>query len=244
MSRIFLTGDIHNYMDIRCLNSKYFPEQKQLSKDDYLIVLGDFGLPWDINISDTDKHWLDWLKDRNFTTLFVDGNHENFDYLNKCPTDLKFGSEVGKVWDSVYHLKRGNVYTINDKTFFVMGGAVSIDKLNRTEGLSWWKDETPSHKEFEHSLKTLDSYGWGVDYVLTHTAPKSIIIEYMTSLSNIDDEYFQLKKDIVSDYLDAIMYTNDETLKFKKHFFAHFHDNYTSSCGKHELLYRKVVELC
>ena len=46
MSRIFLTGDTHIPIDISKLNSKNFPEGKNLTKDDYVIVLGDFGLLW------------------------------------------------------------------------------------------------------------------------------------------------------------------------------------------------------
>ena len=31
--------------------------------------------------SKNEKYWLDWFEDRNFTLLFLDGNHENFDRL-------------------------------------------------------------------------------------------------------------------------------------------------------------------
>ena len=68
MGRIFYTGDIHNTIDVKTLNTKNFPEQKELTKDDYLICLGDFGFPWkysmDKKISDEDKHWLEWFATR------------------------------------------------------------------------------------------------------------------------------------------------------------------------------------
>jgi len=55
---IFLTGDTHG--DIRRLNAASFFEQKEMTKDDYLIILGDFGLVWDYKgESRYEKNWLD-----------------------------------------------------------------------------------------------------------------------------------------------------------------------------------------
>ncbi len=42
---IYITGDTHG--DVRRLNSTSFFEQKEMTKDDYVIILGDFGLVWD-----------------------------------------------------------------------------------------------------------------------------------------------------------------------------------------------------
>lgn len=41
---IYVTGDTHANLDIGKLSSRRFKEQKEMSKDDYLIVCGDFGL--------------------------------------------------------------------------------------------------------------------------------------------------------------------------------------------------------
>lgn len=48
-----------------------------------MIICGDFGGIWDG--SEAEQQVLDWLENRPFTTLFVDGNHENFDLLHTCP---------------------------------------------------------------------------------------------------------------------------------------------------------------
>ena len=42
---IFITGDTHG--DIRRFNNNSFYEQKEMTKDDYVIILGDFGGLWD-----------------------------------------------------------------------------------------------------------------------------------------------------------------------------------------------------
>ena len=72
---IFMTGDTHG--DFSRLRPAAFYEQVQLTKADYLVICGDFGGIWDG--SNTEQQWLDWLENRPFTTLFVSGNHENFD---------------------------------------------------------------------------------------------------------------------------------------------------------------------
>ena len=40
---IYVTGDTHANIDIEKLNTTKFPQQKNLTKDDYLIICGDFG---------------------------------------------------------------------------------------------------------------------------------------------------------------------------------------------------------
>ena len=42
---IYITGDTHG--DFRRFDGVCFPEQKQMTKDDYVIVCGDFGGIWD-----------------------------------------------------------------------------------------------------------------------------------------------------------------------------------------------------
>lgn len=39
--RIYITGDCHN--NFSKFNTEYFYTQKELDKDDYLIICGDFG---------------------------------------------------------------------------------------------------------------------------------------------------------------------------------------------------------
>ena len=74
MGRIYVTGDIHSEPDRFSMEN--FPEQKELTRDDYMIICGDFGLVWaEDKESKRETWWLDWLEDKNYTTLFVDVNH-------------------------------------------------------------------------------------------------------------------------------------------------------------------------
>lgn len=83
---IWVTGDIHG--DPSRLSSRSFDEQEFFEKQDenFVIILGDFGLVWNYEKeSKTEKWWLDWLAAKPFYTLFISGNHENFDRLDKYP---------------------------------------------------------------------------------------------------------------------------------------------------------------
>ena len=78
-----VTGDIHGLRsveDIQRLSTAHQELFDMMTKEDYLIIAGDFGLVWDSSVEEIQLQ--QWLEDRPFTTLFVDGNHENFDLLD------------------------------------------------------------------------------------------------------------------------------------------------------------------
>lgn len=202
---IYVTGDIHGGFDIGKLNTRNFPEQKEMTKDDFVIICGDFGMPWGGKLSGEDRYWLKWLEDKPFTTLYVDGNHENFDLLETYPVEDWNGGKIQKLNSSVFHLCRGSVFTLQGATFFAFGGAKSHDIAYRIPHRSWWPQEEPSPAECEAGLAVLDAMDWKVDYVLTHTAP--------LTLSPYKDGCSTEK------YLDAVY----QRLTFGHWFCGHFH---------------------
>ena len=108
---IYITGDCHR--EYRRFNTQNFPEQKEMTKEDYVIVCGDFGGVWSFEKEDKEeKHLLDWLEEKPFTTLYVDGNHENFDRLYGYPIENWQGGKVHKIRPSVLHLMRGQDFEI------------------------------------------------------------------------------------------------------------------------------------
>lgn len=80
---VYITGDTHGAFDIHKINPREFKAAEHLTKDDYVIICGDFGCIWDGGSSD--RFWLNWLESLEWNTLFIDGNHENFDVLNSYP---------------------------------------------------------------------------------------------------------------------------------------------------------------
>lgn len=231
MNKIIVTGDIHGNPFQR-LNLENFPEGKTFTKEDYVIILGDFGLVWDD--SAMEHSCLDWLENKPWTTLFIDGNHENYDLLNKFPIEEWGGGRVQKIRSSVIHLLRGEVYDIGGYKFLAMGGARSHDiqdgilevgdprikiwkkddfKLFRINHISWWEEEIPNEEERKNALKNLAENDYKVDYILTHEAPSSDVV-LMDHLLYHPDEY--------SKWLEMEI---RQKVKYKKWFFGHYHLN-------------------
>lgn len=223
---IYITGDTHGSIDIRKLNKRYF-DDSTLTKNDFLIICGDFGLVWDN--SPEEQFWLNWLNKKNYTTLFIDGNHENHSLLNSYPVEIWNGGKIHKIRDSVFHLMRGQVFTINNHTFFTMGGANSVDKDWRTPGKSWWPEEMPSNDEYIEANLNLYNYENEVDYIITHTAPTSIVNQLIPEIK---------PPDRLTDFLEDIK----KSVKYKHWYFGHFHDDRDID-EKHTLLYYNIIPL-
>lgn len=226
MNKMFIVADTHGVHEVH----KIFDIAElhpHLTRDDYVVVCGDFGLVW--NDSSYEKEIRDKINNLPFTTLVVAGNHENFDLLETFPSFEWKGGRVRYIHDNILLLERGEVFTINEKTFFTMGGGTSIDREYRVEGSSWWRQEMPSSKEFYYGFESLDEYDWTVDYVLTHVGPPRIVqsqISYYTPEYDPLESYFNILQD---------------ELTFSHWFFGHMHEDFV--CGKYTLLYEKYATL-
>ena len=223
---IFVTGDLHCPIDIGKLSAKRFPAQKEMTKADYIIIAGDFGAVW--HGDSEQQYWLNWLDEKPFTTLFCDGNHENHFLLNSYPVETWNGGKVHKVGESVYHLMRGQVFTIDGRTIFAMGGAYSIDKAYRKPFVEWWPQEMPSYAECAEALLNLEDHVNKVDIIVTHTAPLSIIRQFYEPE---DEKPF-------NEFLDKIK----DTVDFKKWYFGHIHGDIEID-ERFRLLYNDIIQI-
>lgn len=213
---LYITGDTHGNFE-RIL--KWTKDTKPNKDKDFLFILGDFGYIWDNKRTSFEKDNLEFISCLPFTTLFIDGNHENHERLNSMRVVNFSGGKAHKVYDSIYHLMRGQVYEIAGKRIFTFGGASSIDKHLRTEGISWWKEEEFNYCEANTAYENLNNVGWEVDYVLTHSAPFSI-----------RDKLFEGNKPSSTERMLEAMLRN---IKFKRWYFGHYHidkkmDNFTA----------------
>ena len=93
---IFVCGDIH--ADISHISKRAMKKQNiKLTENDYLIILGDFGGVWyypESRFYKQNVYLQKWLSKQPWTTLFVDGNHENHDLLNQYPVEVWNGGNV------------------------------------------------------------------------------------------------------------------------------------------------------
>lgn len=209
---IFITGDTHRKLDIGKLDAENFSEQKILTREDFLIVAGDFGGVWCGDESDDEV--LDYHENKPYTTLFVAGNHENYDALYNYPVIEWNGGLVHQIREHVLHLMNGQIYDINGKTIFVMGGATSLDKMYRLEHETWWSQEEPSEDEYRTAYENLGRYGNKVDYIITHTIP-----EYVRKNAFEPIKEFMNYESKVEEFLDVVL----REVEYKKWFAGHIH---------------------
>ncbi len=254
---VFVTGDCHG--EFYRLSTKNFPIQREMTKADIVIVCGDFGTCWCWPMSAQEMFWLKWLDEKPFTTVFADGNHENFDILNNDYEVVDYhGGKAHKINNSVYHLMRGYVFNFEELYFFVMGGAASHDiedgilyKENftseksfrqtiklwnkrkrqfRINRINWWEEELPNDEEYKNAEENLAKADYKVDYVISHCAPQHII-------DMIETEHTEIPNRLTL-FFDEV----SEKLKFKKWFFAHYHNDIDVD-EKYSLLYNRVIQV-
>lgn len=123
---IFITGDIHGSHDIHKFSTSLFPMKNELSRSDYMIICGDFGLVW--SNSAEERYWLKWLDSKPWTTLWIDGNHENFDLLKEYPIEDWHGGRVQKITENIIHLCRGNVFELEGRIIFALAELRAMTK--------------------------------------------------------------------------------------------------------------------
>ena len=221
---IYVTGDCHG--NFARFEQKHFSEQANMTKDDAVIIAGDFGGVW---FGDSrDDETLDWLERLPFTLAFVCGNHENYDALERYPVAEWHGGKVHRVRPHVLHLMRGQIFELEGCRFFTMGGAKSHDTNHRINHISWWRQELPSDEEYSEALQNLERYNWQVDYIITHCAPTSIAL--MGSRHN--------EADRLTDFLQEVR----ERATYHYWLFGHYHDNRAID-EKHILLWEQIVRV-
>lgn len=214
---IYIHGDTHG--EYSYFSDRWLPGQSQWTSVDKLIITGDFGFVFrGERNSLAEKNNLDALAKKSYEILFLDGNHEGFDYLEDYPEEIRYGAPVRRIRDNIFWLQRGYIYTIEDHSFFVMGGGYSIDKAwrlgyqrNYNEKI-WFAQELPSQEEYRRAITALQNVGMKVDYILTHTAPRTIIPRVIFKAPDPQESE-------LTGFLDWVYHEVD----FKKWYIGHLH---------------------
>ena len=162
---LYITGDTHGD------HNRFVKFRRKLfkKKGDVCIVCGDFGFVWDN--SPTEKKSLQKLEMLNCRILFIEGTHDNINLLQSFPEDTVFKGKSRKLAKNVWWLQRGEIYDIEDKKVFVLGGGHSADADERIPGMTWWEEELPTCEELEYAQENLKKNGNKVDYIITHQRP-------------------------------------------------------------------------
>jgi len=158
-NRILLAGDWHGNRDW----AETSFDTAAARGCQILLQLGDFGL-WPGREDD----WLDHVdrlgEQRGIPLVWVDGNHEDHDSLNRWRA---LADEQGLVQmrPHVAWASRGARWEWAGRRFGALGGAVSIDRFLRRAGVNWWPQEAVGRAD-------VDRLGdQPLDVLVTHSAP-------------------------------------------------------------------------
>ncbi|MBQ6846937.1 MAG: metallophosphoesterase [Oscillospiraceae bacterium] len=213
---IYLISDIHGKTEFKGL-LQYL---ERAGKEDLLIVLGDVGLKF----GDTEENrvFTEWFLSLGKNIAIVDGNHENFEYLESFPEEDWHGGKVHRLTENIVHLMRGNTFEIQDKNFFVFGGCKS-SKVWHELGLYYYGEE-PQKEELALAYETIKKNGFEFDYILTHK------YEQTPPDATFCPELGELEKYI------------DENVSYKHWYCGHSHKN-SEIDAKHTIVFDELIEL-
>lgn len=227
MTKLMLAGDTHGRLD----HAEKLIHWAKREKVDRIIQLGDFGFLWpsrdepERRINQLSK----WATEADIPWFWLDGNHDNFDWLENIGA---FGSTSPvEIAPNVTYLPRGVTFDIDGISFMACGGAVSIDKDQRTPNdpgvkpynVSWWHQELITDEDVDRC------YSNGkVDVLLTHDAPNSF--ELQNFLDETSRRYrLPYKIDEVSQanraQLDRILNACSPSYVFH----GHYHERYNGN---------------
>ena len=208
---IYITGDTHGQLRRLVIH--------RWTSEDKLIITGDFGFVLfgeDNCPEETQK--LDVLASLPCEILFIDGNHEGFPHLGAYPLEERYGAPVRRLRPNIFWLLRAKVYTIEGNTFFTMGGAASPDRTFREHCHAagspplWFPQELPDPQDYGAAWQALYGHNAQVDYILTHTAPFSVIPQLTHSPPRPEDA-------ALTHFLDEVY----REISFRRWYCGHFH---------------------
>ena len=221
---IYFTGDTHG--EVTRFRDFLNYGEANWTADDTLIICGDFGYLFK---NDVREHlFLNELAKRPYTICFCDGNHENFPAIYEYPVKEWNGGKVHEIRPNILHLMRGQIFTIEDKKIFAMGGAYSRDKAMRRAGYSWWPEELPTNEEYKEAAANLKAHDFKVDYIVSHTAPTELIRKVGWTPDIHDAE--------LTGFLEWVMHETE----YQKWFFGPLHID-EEIYGKHRALSFDVI---
>lgn len=186
-SKIAFLGDLHGNTNNAYKLIDFIMEH---DNPDLLIQVGDMGV-----MGELFEKYLNKLNKKlesyNIELWFIDGNHENFNWLlNK----VKNPHGLNSITSKIKYIPRGTMLTLGKKNFYFCGGAFSIDKFMRTIYKSWWPQEILSKEETEELINYYnENYSnYKIDYFISHDTP---LFEHYQ-----DDSIFMKQSDFYEDY--------------------------------------------
>ena len=135
----------------------------------HLLHLGDFGIWPGVKGERFLAHVTDACAAADVTIYITAGNHDDWPQIYATPLDDR--DDIGPChWMSerIAVLPRGHRFTLGGRSFVSLGGAPSIDRADRFEGLDWWPEEIITDADVD-----LVVGGGTAEVILLHDSPSS-----------------------------------------------------------------------
>jgi predicted phosphodiesterase len=161
VTRFAVAGDWHANMGWATHATSYAGHEKA----QVLLHVGDFGYKFNTNYLNALQNEA---QQQNLIIMFVDGNHEDFDWLNAQPIDE---DGVRRLRERVWHLPRGFRWEWLGTSFLALGGAHSVDRQWRNAGSEWWPQERITFGE-AYSI----CQAGHADVMITHDCPNGVVV--------------------------------------------------------------------
>lgn len=227
----YITGDCHGDF----LRIEFFCRHHKTTKEDVMIVLGDFGVNYSLGKMDIKKKEI--LSQLPLTFFAIHGNHEARPFEVEGYEEKLWNDGIVYVepkYPNILFAKDGEVYTLGDKKCMVIGGAYSVDKFYRLQvRLPWFESEQPTEEIKDYVEAQLKKIDYKIDYVFSHTCP--MMYEPSDLFLNFIDQSKVDKS--TEEWLTRI----ENKLDYKRWYFGHFHGN--RMFPKAEMLYEMIKEL-
>jgi hypothetical protein len=131
-----------------------------------IVHLGDFGIRSEPGGQEYLARLDAALAEAGAELSFVDGNHEDFTELARLQPGPD-GRE--QVTERIFHLPRGHRWRWHGRDWLALGGAVSLDRAGRTEGVDWWPEEEITLRQAGSVIEAGPA-----DVMVTHECPAGI----------------------------------------------------------------------
>lgn len=132
-----------------------------------ILQLGDFGIWRGQAGVDYLIELDDALAELDATLFFLDGNHEDHKLLADITARSGKAGQPTPVGPRIFHLPRGMRWSWHGRTWLALGGAASVDRAARTEGVRWFREE-----EITLLQAALALAPGTADVMLTHECPR------------------------------------------------------------------------
>jgi predicted phosphodiesterase len=202
--KALILGDIHadwgNANDVIEAMEKKHPDLT------HIFQVGDLGDGWDCHKPEH-RHWEPKTK---LPIHWLDGNHDQHEKLRTT------GSTGNP---RLIYQPRGSILELDGFRIMFFGGASSIDRAQRKQGVTWWPEERIEHGQIVDALQKGFEAG-PIDCILSHDFPTGIpYFEAKRSMYKFDDG------EADRDALEALL----TQFKPRWWFFGHHHDFH---CGQ------------